>query len=43
MEASATITDSPVEVPKTENPQTIGEETSMEEDASNQGRPQRVR
>ena len=30
-------------VPTTEKPQAIGGETSMEEDASNQGRPQRVR
>ena len=43
MEASATITDSPDEVPTTEKPQAIGGETNMEEDASNQGRPQRVR
>ena len=41
--ASATITDSPDEVPMTENPQAIGGETSMEEDAGNQGRPQWVR
>ena len=34
MEASANITDSPDEVPKTENPQAIGGETSMEEDVS---------
>ena len=43
IEASAIITDSPDEVPTTENPQAIGGETSMEEDASNQGRPQRAR
>ena len=44
MEASATITDSPDEVPTTENPQAIGGVTSMEEDASNmEGRPQRAR
>ena len=42
LEASATITDSP-EVPTTEKPQAIGGETSTEEDASNQGRPQRAR
>ena len=39
MEASVTITDSPDEVPRTENPQAICGETSMEEDASNQGCP----
>lgn len=38
MEESATITDSPDEVPTTENHQTVGGETSVEEDASNQGR-----
>ena len=43
MEEGATITDSPDEVPTTDNPQATGGETSMEEDASNQGRPQRVR
>ena len=43
IEASAIITDSPDEVPTTENPQAIGGETSMEEDASNRGRPQRAR
>ena len=43
VEASATITDSPDEVPTTENPQAIGGETSTAEDASYQGRPQRVR
>ena len=43
IEVSAIITDSPDEVPATENPQAIGGETSMEEDASNQGRPQRAR
>ena len=31
------------EVPTTQNPQAIGGETSMEQDSSNQGRPQRVR
>jgi len=39
MEVRATITDSPDEVPTTEN----GGETSMGEDASDQGRPQRTR
>lgn len=43
VEASATITDSRDEIPTTEKPQAIGGETSMEEDPSNQGRPQRVR
>ena len=43
VEASATITDSPDEVPTTEKPQAIGGETSTAEDASYQGRPQRVR
>jgi len=43
MEASATITDSPDEVPTTENPQAIGGETSLKDDASNQGHPQRTR
>lgn len=43
IEVSAIITDSPDEVPATENPQAIGGETSMEEDASNRGRPQRAR
>lgn len=38
MEAS-----SPDEVPTTENPQAIAGETSMEQDCSNQGCPQRVR
>ena len=43
MEASATITDSPDEVPTTENPQAIGGEKNMEGDTTSQGRPQRVR
>ena len=43
VEASATITDSPDEEATTENPRAIDGETSMEEDASYQGRPQRVR
>jgi len=43
VEASATITDSPDEEATTENPRAIGGETSMEEDASYQGHPQRVR
>ena len=43
IEASAIITDSPDEASVTENPQAIGGETSMEEDASNPGRPQRAR
>ena len=43
MEASAAITNSPDEEPTTENPQAFGAEISMEEDASNQGRPQRTR
>ena len=43
VEASATITDSPGEEATTENPQVIGGETSTEEDASYQGRPQRVK
>ena len=43
VEASATITNSPDDEATTENPQAIGGETSMEEDASYQGRPQRVR
>ena len=43
MEASAAITDSPDEVPTTENTQAFGAEISMEEDASNHSRPQRTR
>ena len=43
METSATNTDSTDEVPTTENPQATDREASMEEVASNEGRPQRAR
>ena len=43
MAASATITDSPDEVTTTENPQAIDRETSMEEDACDEDRPQQAR